>query len=90
MFLKELPSLFERESPQAYGIKSLGATLIAEFLPMLGGPGYRFQCELELMGFSHERRDSLRESGILEQPGANCRECHIGLHFLVSYSVTDM
>jgi hypothetical protein len=57
---------------------------------MFSGPGNRFQSELELMGFSHERWDSLREAGILKQPGANGREIHIGLHFYSPIFVTDM
>ena len=38
-----------------------------------------------VMGFSHEGGHSLREAGILEQPGTNGRETHIGLHFLFSF-----
>ena len=63
------------------------ATLIAEPRPVVGGPGNRFQSELDLMGFSQKSRNSLREAGILEQPGANGRETHIGLHFLFSFSL---
>ncbi len=72
-------------SPQVYGRKPLEATLIAESRPMLSGPWNRFQSELELMGFSQKSRKSLREAGIVEQPGANGREIHIGLHFLLSF-----
>ena len=66
------------------------ATLVAEPRPVVGGPGNRFQSELELMGFSHEGGHSLRKARTLEQPRANGRETHIGSHRLFCLFVTNM
>lgn len=77
-------------SPSIREKRSWGATLVDELGPVVGRPGNRFQSELELMGFPHKSGHSLRKAEIVEQPGANGWEIHIGSHYLLSSFVTNM
>ena len=92
LFLKKPPfsALASGGLPKYAEESSWEATLIAEPRPVVGGSGNRFQSELKLTGFSHKSGHSLGKARILEQPGANGRETHIGPHRLSCLFVTNM